>query len=170
MGNGQLTNGQFATGFYVIEISTKDKNGEEVKDVKYIELYDEKNNQLTIRNIYGPKAAKPIEPGEKTTVKLGTSADNLFVVQQLDKESGVSESATESTIVLLNLNNEKKTFDFSATEADRGGYGVGWLFVKHNRVYQYNQTITVPWTNKDLTIEYATYRDKTLPAVKKNGN
>ncbi len=33
-------------GFYVMEISTKDKNGEEVKDVKYIELYDEKSNQL----------------------------------------------------------------------------------------------------------------------------
>ena len=41
--------------------------------------------------------------------------------------------------------------DFAATEADRGGYGAGWLFVKHNRVYQYNQTITVPWTNKDLS-------------------
>ena len=26
-----------------------------------------------------------------------------------------------------------------------------------------NQTINVPWTNKDLTIEYATYREKTLP-------
>ena len=32
------------------------------------------------------EGAKPIEPGEKTSVKLGTSADNLFVVQQLDKE------------------------------------------------------------------------------------
>ena len=40
---------------------------------------------------------------------------------------------------------------------------LAWLFVKHNRVYQYNQTIVVPWTNKELAIEYATYRDKTLP-------
>ena len=37
------------------------------------------------------------------------------------------------------------------------------MFVKHNRFYQLNQTISVPWTNKDLAIEYATYRDKTLP-------
>ncbi len=69
----------------------------------------------------------------------------------------------QPTISFIKLNNEKKTFDFTATEADRGGYGVGWIFVKHNRVYQYNQTITVPWTNKELTIEYATFRDKTLP-------
>ena len=38
---------QLTPGFYLIEISTKDKNGEEVKDVKYIELYDEKNNRVS---------------------------------------------------------------------------------------------------------------------------
>ena len=108
------------------------------------------------------EGAKPIEPGEKTSVKLGTSADNLFVVQQLDKETGNRKQGT-GNYSFFKLNNEKKTIDFSATEADRGGYGAGWLFIKHNRVYQYNQTITVPWTNKDLSIEYATYRDKTLP-------
>ena len=76
----------------MIEISTKDKNEEEVKDVKYIELYDEKNNQLTTPQYLWTEPAKPIEPGEKTTVKLGTSADNLFVVQQLDKETGQPET------------------------------------------------------------------------------
>ena len=38
---------RFEPGFYMVEISTKDKNGEEVKDIKYIELFDEKNNQLS---------------------------------------------------------------------------------------------------------------------------
>ena len=164
-----IVNGKFAPGFYIVEISTKDKNGEEVKDVKYIELYDEKTSQLATAQYLWSEGAKPIEPGEKTSVKLGTSTDNLFVVQQLDKETsnsslrGTKQIPQTSNYSFLKLNNEKKTFDFSATEADRGGYGVSWLFVKHNRVYQYNQTITVPWTNKDLTIEYATYRDKTLP-------
>ena len=37
------------------------------------------------------------------------------------------------------------------------------MFIKHNRFYQLNQTINIPWTNKELTVEYATYRDKTLP-------
>lgn len=164
--NGQwaIDNKQLTSGFYVVEISTKDKNGEEVKDVKYIELYDEKNNQLTTPQYLWNEGAKPIEPGEKTSVKLGTSADNLFVVQQLDKNSEAGGQKSEvNNYSFIKLNNEKRSFDFSATEADRGGYGVSWLFVKHNRVYQYNQTITVPWTNKDLSIEYATYRDKTLP-------
>ena len=56
-----------------------------------------------------------------------------------------------------------KSFEFGATEADRGGYGVSYCFVKHNRFYQSNHTIAVPWSNKELMIEYATFRDKTLP-------
>jgi uncharacterized protein YfaS (alpha-2-macroglobulin family) len=160
----RIQNSEIRPGFYVIEISTKDKDGKEVKDIKYIDLYDEKINQLNHPEYLRTEGAKPIEPGEKTSVKLGTAADNLFVVQQLDKKSGVgSQESGVNNYTIIKLNNEKKTFYFTATEADRGGYGVGWLFVKHNRFYQYNQTIVVPWTNKDLKIEYATYRDKTLP-------
>jgi hypothetical protein len=157
-------NGQFSPGYYVVEITTKDKNGEEVKDVKYIELYNLQNNQLSKPQYLWTEGAKEIEPGEKTTVKIGTSADNIFMVQQTEKQPADGKSDTPITSYsYVKLNNEKKTFDFTATEADRGGYGVNWLFVKHNRAYTYQQSIIIPWTNKDLTIEYATYRDKTLP-------
>ena len=158
----KVGNGKFVPGFYVIEISTRDKDGAEVKDVKYIELYDEKSNQLNVPQYLWAEGARPIEPGEKTIVQLGTSADNLFVVQQLDKSTSNFKPQT-SNYSFMKLNNEKKAFEFSATEADRGGYGVDWVFVKHNRVYQFKQIIEIPWTNKDLSIEYATYRDKTLP-------
>lgn len=63
----------------------------------------------------------------------------------------------------FNLDKEKKRFDFTATEQDRGGYGVQYFFVKHNRFFNFTDVIKVPWTNKELTIEYATFRDKTLP-------
>jgi hypothetical protein len=157
--NGQWAtdNKQFLPGIYVVEISTKDKNGEEVKDIKYIELFDEKSKQLNHPEYLWTKSSnQPVEPGEKATVYLGTSADNLFVVEQVDKSKTTNYN-------FINLSNEKKSYDFSATEADRGGYGVGWFFVKHNRFYSTNKTINVPWSNKDLKIEYATFRDKTLP-------
>ncbi len=88
----------FQPGYYVVEISTKDKNGEEVKDVKYIELYDEKSKQLNHPQYLWTKESNPIEPGEKTTIELGTSADNLFVVQQVDKspESRATSQKQES--------------------------------------------------------------------------
>jgi len=75
--------------------------------------------------------------------------------------SNSKQSTTDYSF--LQLNNQIKTFSFPATEADRGGFGANWMFVKHNRIYQLNQSINVPWTNKDLQIEYMTYREKTLP-------
>jgi hypothetical protein len=161
---------KFAPGYYMIEMETKDKNGELVKDVKYIELFDEKSNQLNRPGYLWTGVQKTtVEPGETAKVEFGTAADNLFVVQQLDKGTSNIQHPTSniqpptSNYSFIKLNNEKKTFSFPAAESDRGGYGVGWMFIKHNRFYQLNQTISVPWTNKELTIEYATYRDKTLP-------
>ncbi|MBL7743022.1 MAG: alpha-2-macroglobulin, partial [Chitinophagaceae bacterium] len=157
-----IQHSKWTPGFYTVEIVTKDKNGEEVKDIKYIELFDEKSKQLRHPQYLWTEESKPIEPGEKTTIKLGTSADNLFIVQQLNRTTDTRQ-LTPDTFTFLNLNNEKRSFDFSATEADRGGYGVGYVFIKHNRLHQFSETIQVPWSNKDLQIEYATFRDKTLP-------
>ncbi|MEO8403485.1 MAG: alpha-2-macroglobulin family protein [Chitinophagaceae bacterium] len=157
-----LGNKQWTAGFYIIEISTKDKNGEDVKDVQYVQLDDEKSNQLSKpQYLWTDHPVPAIEPGQSASLKIGTSADNLFVIQDLDKAK--NNLGPVHIYSYIKLNQEKRSISFSATEADRGGYGASWFFVKHNRVYQYNQTINVPWTNKDLSIEYATFRDKTLP-------
>lgn len=148
---------KFKPGHYIIEITTKDRNGETVKDIKYIELTDEKDTRLSFPGYLWSQGGHAIEPGESTKVKLGTSAEKVFLIHQV---LDVYDSTTYS---FHQLNNEKKTFNFTAKESDRGGYLVSWVFVKHNRVYTYSQLIMVPWTNKDLKIEYATYRDKLLP-------
>ncbi len=71
-GKWKIENGKLGTGFYMVEISTKDKNGEEVKDIRYIELFDEKSKQLNSPAYLWTKGSKPIEPGEKTEIQLGT--------------------------------------------------------------------------------------------------
>jgi hypothetical protein len=148
-------------GFYLIEVVTKDKQGEEVKDIRYIELYDKKSKQLNRPDYLWTGLKKTsVEPGETARVELGTAAENLFVIQMLEKNRDRLESPDYS---FSSLSNEKKIFSFEARESDRGGFGTGWMFIRDNRLYQYNQTIEVPWTNKDLVIEYMSFREKTLP-------
>lgn len=147
-------------GFYELTITTTDKYGTAVKDVKYVELYDNKNQQLTSPAYIWSQQANAIQPGETTTVGIGSSADNVYLIEQLKKNNNNKLTATYT---FDKIDNAKKYKKFTATENDRGGYGVSWLFIKHNRVYQYTQTIYIPWTNKDLAIEYGTHRDKTLP-------
>jgi hypothetical protein len=160
-GKWKIENGRIGAGFYMVEISTKDKNGEEVKDIQYIELFDEKSKQLNSPAYLWTKGSKSIEPGEKTEIQIGTSANDLFVIRQTTKTENNKQK--DSKYEYAALDNEKKSFEFNATEADRGGYGVNFFFVKNNRFYNYTDIINIPWTNKDLNIEYATFRDKTLP-------
>ncbi len=153
-------------GFYEVEILTKDKDGNEVKDIQYLELYDSKNNNLTRPEYLWTKGSNPIEPGDKTTIQVGSSATNVFLVQQITKNAEQDRRVTtdgDINFSFATISAEKKSFDFSATEADRGGYGVTYFFIKDNRFYQYNDIVHVPWSNKELRIEYATFRDKTLP-------
>lgn len=153
--NWSLKNKKFNPGYYEIEIKTTDKNGQPIKDIRYIELTDNQNQLNRPSYLWTGNITTTIEPGEVASINLGSSADQLFVVQKLSKDS-VNYS-------YFALSKEKKKLYFPVTETDRGGFGVGWVFIKHNRVYQVNELINVPWTNKDLSIEYASYREKTLP-------
>ena len=48
-------------------------------------------------------------------------------------------------------------------EKDRGGLVYSWTYLKENRAYVNSKRINVPWTNKQLSIEYETFRDKLKP-------
>lgn len=165
--NFKIQNSKFSPGYYVVEVSAKDKEGNEVKDVKYIELYNENSKQLNHPEYLWTKGSDPVEPGEKTSIQIGTSAENLFIIQQVDKPIGIiRQDAENENFKVIRLNNEKENFPFIATESDRGGYGINYFFVRDNRFYTFYDVIRVPWTNKDLKIEYATFRDKALPGSK----
>lgn len=152
-----LNKPNFEPGFYIIETTTKDKDGKAIVDKQYVELLDSKQNKPGYPQYLFTKAPDAIEPGERTDIKIGTSANNLFLIK------GISRPDTKYDFV--KLDNATRTDHFTATEADRGGYGVSYMFVKHNRVFQSNNTVAVPWTNKDMKVEYSTFRDKTLPGA-----
>lgn len=163
-----------APGYYALQVTTKDKNGEEVKYERYVEVFDPKEEKLNQpRYLWTKGSERPVEPGDKATIEIGSSAPDVFLIQQVDKSG---EEKPVSAFSYAKLDNEKKPFTFPIAEADRGGFGVTYAFVKHNRVYQFQDIVSVPWTNKELKIEYATFRDKTLPGseekwkVKISGN
>ena len=159
--NGQWTmdNGQWKTGYYAIEFVTKDKDGQEVKDIKYVELFDPKSNQLASPEYMWAKGASgEVKPGETSTMQFATST-NIFLIIRKDKPS----EDDEVKYSIEKVNAEKKVFDYPVTEADRGGYGLNYFFVRDNRLYDFNHIVKVPWTNKELNIRFETFRDKTLP-------
>lgn len=157
-GSWILKDAKFQPGFYVVEVVTYDKKGAEVKDKKYIRLYDPKAKTIPGTDYLWVDGTKRTEPGETAQLKLGTSAGEVNVIQTVLKAGQQKE-----TYSFFRLNNEKRELLFPVTEADRGGISASYVFVKNNRVFQHQETIYVPWDNKTLETEYITYRDKTLP-------
>ncbi|MBI1343848.1 MAG: alpha-2-macroglobulin [Terrimonas sp.] len=162
IGSWNLDTKKLAPGFYKVEISTLDKNGERIKDIHSFEIYDESGKGLNHPAYLWTSPSASIEPGEKTTIGLGSSAAQLFVIEQTDQPSRRPD-ATDMQYQTSTLSNEIKRFPFTAEAADRGGYGVTYFFIKDNRFFQFTDIIRVPWSNKDLHVEFASFRDKTLP-------
>ena len=177
-GEIETGNRKWQPGFYEIEVRTTDKDGKEVKDVRFIEIFDPASNQFNKPEYFWTKeSGKAIEPGESAIVQLGSSANNIFMVEQVEKISPkvddkpntdkirkpTEEDNTDASFRFHRINTEKKSFSHKAEEGDRGGFGVAYFFVRDNRFYQFFEKINVPWSNKDLQIEYSSFRDKTLP-------
>ena len=68
----------------------------------------------------------------------------------------------------LKLNNEQKLIYIPIKEEYRGGVCIHLLSVKHDRYFTNEQVITVPYTNKELDLEFETFRDKLLPGEKED--
>jgi uncharacterized protein YfaS (alpha-2-macroglobulin family) len=142
-------------GWYIIEAITKDKYGEEVKDIKYVQLYNQSIvSPVASGDVESGKTS--VEPGEKAVYQINTTLDDAFIVQDINKKDGHSRS-------FIDLNKNSRSFEIPVTENDRGGINISIAFIKHNRPYTDYLTFNVPYDNKELSIGYETFRDKTLP-------
>jgi hypothetical protein len=146
---------ELSAGWYLFEIAATDKDGKAVTDKKYVQVY--KNKIVSATPVAMLTASKKTaEPGDELTYALLTNFDNIHLVHEL--------SRTNDTITELINAPLQKNVDISTS--DRGGVTISVAFVKNNRVYANDYRIDVPFLDKMLKIDYATFRDKTLPGTK----
>jgi len=144
-------------GSYRLEIVAS-HNGKDYKEIQYFNVFDSKAKQLPYPMAeYFVPIKVLCEPGAEAQVLIGSGYDNVRVIFEVEKNHQIVESR------ILNLNREQQLLRVPVTEADRGNFFLHFTFIKDGRLYQRSQQITVPWTNKELKIEYLTFRDKLLP-------
>jgi uncharacterized protein YfaS (alpha-2-macroglobulin family) len=148
----------FTKGWYAVEAVTKDKNGNEVKNISFLQLTDATEQPIVPAYVWDFSTSITKEPGQPATYTIGSSAADVFVIEQKERDF-----SKEPVYSFLKLNNEKKAFTENVTETNRGGFGSIYSFVKHNRFYNTTRYVNVPYTNKELKISFETYRNKTLP-------
>ncbi|HEY8895021.1 MAG TPA: alpha-2-macroglobulin family protein, partial [Niastella sp.] len=151
-----ISNTTFTPGWYFIEAIAKDKNGEEVKSIQYIQLYNQSSANPQA-SVFSVSDKLTVEPGEKAVYQVNTTLDDAFIIQDLiQKGDSIQRS-------FFTLNKATRSFEIPVTEKDRGGFAIQFAFIKHNREYTGELRFDVPWSNKELNISYETFRDKTLP-------
>jgi len=148
-------------GIYVMEAHTKDKYGEDVKDLKYFTIFSGKDNVMPNNNIDWFTTIKDYgEPGEKASFLIGSKENGVKVLYEIE-EQGKSVHRE-----WLTLNSEQKRIDVPIAERNRGNFAVHFVFIKDGRQFTHDATITVPWTNKELDLKFETFRNKLLPGEK----
>jgi uncharacterized protein YfaS (alpha-2-macroglobulin family) len=152
----KITNTKYQAGFYVIEVTGKDKYGEPVKALHYVELTGNGNNSF-IAPVTIATNKTILQPNEKINYSVSSSFDNIFVIHEQQFMFG------KQTRTYENISKTAKPFEILVTEADRGGIATSLSFVKYNSLFGDAESFSVPWSNKELKINFETFRDKTLP-------
>ncbi len=153
----KLNTDKLSTGAYKIVVTSQDKYGVPIELNANFTAYKEGEKRPPVPMIlYTIADTGKKEPGQKSSIHYSTSTDELCLYGRM------SNRTTKLREGWINVKTDRK-ITHEITEQDRGGLGFQTFAVKNNRYYQERQQIQVPWSNKDLKIEYATFRDKLRP-------
>jgi hypothetical protein len=148
---------RYAVGDYVAELTVNDSAGETTKERVFFAVVDDKQPIASARTDGWVQARKAtVEPGEEAIFLVGTSQPGWVLMTVEENHVIVREE-------WFKTDGRPRRVTLPVTEKQRGGFGVYFSMVQNGRLYQKSQPITVPFTNKKLTIETQTFRNKLKP-------
>lgn len=143
-------------GVYMIEASCKDRTGETVKAFSYFTLYDPTSTDIPeVSNAWYYAENGSCEPGDKHAFVLASSLNNVNYIYEIEHQGKILSQKFQSPSMAVNQIDIKEEF--------RGNISYHCSFLKHNRFYNYGNVVNVPYTNKDLDIQFESFRNKLLP-------
>lgn len=149
---------EWNTGEYVLEITSTDKYGQAVKEVSYFTVFSPSAKTIPTPQVHYFQGIKlTAEPGEQAVFAAGTTDGKIKVLYEIERDSKILSREW------ISFNNTQKLFTVPIKEEDRGNLAVHYTFIKDNRLYSENVTVTVPFSNKELDISFETFRDKLQP-------
>ncbi len=152
----------WTVGMYRVEVTATDANGTTVKASKLFTVYDtEIQNSGFVNEAFHVQPVKVrCEPGEKAVMLISTALLQGRVLMEVEREGRI---AVRKPFI---LSKGQQRIELSVMEEDRGGFAVHFLCVERGLAHTVTQWIDVPWSNKDLHVEWMSFRDKLLPGSK----
>ncbi len=151
---------KWISGNYILELVTKDKFGQEVKDVLETTVFSPNDKKLADNQLFHITTDKySYTPGENAEVRLFSNAENIAVTVTIEKNHKV----LDTKIIRLNKNSE--SFTVPINKEDIGGFAISYSFAAYNYYTSGTLNLQVPYPSTDLQIETLTFRDKLQPGT-----
>ena len=148
-------------GPYRIKLETADRFGKPVRAEAPIQVLDVNANKLAIKlpNLFVPRNPT-LQPGEEFQAVWGTGYDTARAFVEIEHRRKIVES------YWTNPKSTQIQIKRQVTETMRGGFTVRVTMIRENRAYFNNTKVNVPWTNKNLSVEWKHFVSKLEPAEK----
>lgn len=144
----------YRNGWYVITVTGKDAQGKEIEEKKYTHVWAPGKKEPVQKDFVSYTEKDSYQPGDDIALWHATAVDNPYLLTRGGKADGP-----------MRVDPSLNPWNYKLKEEDRGGMVFSWLYVADNRVYTAGETISIPWSNKDLQLEWASHRDKLQPGA-----
>ncbi len=148
-------------GIYRASLETKDRFGKKVTARMTVQVVDPREPHYGVKlpnHFASPKWS--VEPGEKLSALWGTGYDTGRAFVELECDGQPLKSYWTAS------NRTQELIEQPVTEEMRGGLTLRVTYVRENRAYFNEHVVAVPWSNKQLTVKWESFRSKLLPGQK----
>lgn len=151
---------KWKSGKYIIELETKDKFGQEVKDILETTLFSDADKVLADNQLFQIKTDQSsYEIGDKARITLLSNASDVNVTINIEKNRKVIDTK------IIRLNKNSTSFTVPVNKEDLGGFAVTYSYAVYNHFNTGVLNMQVPYPSSDLQIETVTFRDKLQPGT-----
>lgn len=152
---------KLAPGEYRAVLETKDRFGKAVTAQLPIRVVDPAAAAFPVRvPFHLASASWSLEPGQEFTALWGTGYPAGSAQVEIEHRGKILKSWRTAA------GRTQEEIRFPVTEDQRGGFTVHVTYVRENRAYLVSRSVSVPWTNKNLTLRWETLRSKIEPGSK----
>ncbi|WP_170110083.1 alpha-2-macroglobulin family protein [Kordia periserrulae] len=149
---------RWESGKYVVEISTTDANGYEIKDIVYTEVHNSKDKTAADNALLEVATDKDSYlPNEEVVLTLKSASKLMTVTVDVEKNKKIVNS------YVISLEDGKQTLRIPVKKEDEGGFQIHCSATIFNSFINKQLLIMVEYPPSDLTIETTTFRDKLKP-------
>ena len=151
---------RWKSGQYIIELESKDKFDQLVKDEARTTLFSDKDDELADKQLFSITSDKnEYKPNETVELTIASASNDVTVFVDIEKDQKIINSYK------YKLNNSKKTIRIPVTTKDVGGFAIHYSYSAYNSFESGTSLINIPYPKTDLEIETLTFRDKLQPGT-----